>query len=126
MPKGLIWGFVVTLVVIIIAYTFLKYYHIDGSDTLAIAMSSLIAIIIAIQNAAIKKDLEKVKNQTNGMTSHIIEESRHLRRQVDERNKEDDRTDRHEDTTRYRSQQPRKRNLPKRTNPGGKHPNRGE
>lgn len=80
MPKGLLWALVIVLCVMVAAYTLLKVLHVDGSETLAVAMTGLITVFVAIQNAALSKELEKVKRQTNGMTHHIMKESEHLRR----------------------------------------------
>lgn len=83
MSKGLVWALVAALIVTITGYVILKINHVDGADTLAIAMSAIIGVFVGIQNNLIAKDLEKVKNQTNGMTHHIMEENKHLRQVVE-------------------------------------------
>ena len=83
MSKGILITLVVALTVVIIGYVFLKAEHLEGADTLAIAMSAIIGVFVGIQNSMIARDLEKVKNQTNGMTHHIMEENKLLRQVVE-------------------------------------------
>lgn len=87
MPKGMQYVLGVALTVLIAGYVILKVTKVDGADTLAIGMSSIISIFIAMQNAGqseklaqLNRELAKVKNQTNGMTHHVMQENRELRR----------------------------------------------
>jgi hypothetical protein len=80
MPKGLMYGLVIALTVTIAGYVVLKALKVDGADTLAIGISSIISIFVAMQNASMSKEIEKVRNQTNGMTHHVMRENQELRR----------------------------------------------
>lgn len=82
LSKGFIVGLIVILVAFISAYTILEVLHDAGTDILAIGISSLVSVFVLAQNQLIAKDLERVRNQTNGITHHVMQENRELRRAV--------------------------------------------
>ncbi len=133
MSKALVWALVIALIATIIGYVVLKVEHVDGAETMAIAMSAIIGVFVGIQNSLIAKDLEKVKNQTNGMTHHIMEENKVLRRVVEpalivndreERTKKNARKSR--DPGKRTGQSPRNRSVSDRRDGGGSNPERGK
>ena len=79
LPKGMIVGLVVALLGCIAGYVTLELEHDDGAILLAVAISPIISIFVAVQNAWMARVLDRVKNQTNGMTHHVMEENKRLR-----------------------------------------------
>lgn len=80
MPKGLMYGLVVALTITIAGYVVLKALRVDGAETLAIGITSIISIFVAMQNSSMSQEIEKIKRQTNGITHHVMQENRDLRR----------------------------------------------